>query len=310
MPVVARRSIVFGPRRACGPHVAFPERAAPTVLPAAGTTARLYALISIATSFFGHTAVLAALALAGGRARVVWVSVERGPASIELQASMAATASRGDEQPLDPVVLEQALPTPRKPEPPVLLAAADASVTPITRHASQPAMPRMEPPVEMAQLVVRAPLAPALEDRVLHDQNAPSDKPDQAVQSAPQPPRSAVGRRLAEGLVPSTAQSAPSPASVASRGAQTDLPAIVSNPAPEYPIDALNARLSGRVLVRVVVGADGAVLHAALHEASGVASLDDAALRAVRTWRFSASASGAAERELIVPIRFRIEDAP
>lgn len=308
MPTVAQNSAAARRRLGRQRPVALRALPAPAIVRAAGSTARLNAIISVAVSVVSHTVVLAALSMAGGRGRMVWVSVQSGVASIELQASMAATPSPGEDRPLDPAVMEPAKSEPRGPEPPVLLALADVSVTPVTRDAAQPAMPRMEPP-GVAETVVRPPTAPALEQRVLHDQSAPSDKPDPSVQSVPHPPRTAVGRRLAKGLVPSTAQSAPSPASVASRGAQSDLPAIVYNPAPTYPADALNARVTGRVLLRVVVAADGSVVRAAIHRPSGVDSLDAAALEAVRQWRFSESPRGSAARELIVPIRFRIEDS-
>jgi len=281
----------------------------PAVLRAAGSTARLQAIISVATSVVSHTVALAALAMAGGHGRMVWVSVQSGVASIELRASMAAAPSKGEEQPLEPAAMEPAKTEAREAKPPVLLALSDVSVTPVTRDAAQPAMPRMEPPEMAAETVVRPPIAPALEQRVLHDQTAPSDKPDPSVQSVPHPPRTAVGRRLATSLVPNTAESSPSPASVASRGARSDLPTIVYNPAPDYPADALSARITGLVSLRVVVAADGSVVRATMYRTSGVESLDAAALGAVRQWRFSESSRGSAARELIVPIRFRIEDA-
>lgn len=281
-----------------------------TALPAVRHGVRAHAALSILASLLSHTAVLAGLALLGGQGRVVWVAVQTGAASIDLQASMAATPSKGkeDQRQPDPTKIEPTEEDRRDKEPPVLLALHDVDVTPVTRDAAQPATPRAEPPSEVPETLVRPRVMPALEQPVIHKQTAPSDKPDKSVQSMSHPRRADVGRRLAESLVPSTAESVPSPGSVASRGAQSDIPAIVYNPAPNYPADALEARLTGRVLLRVAIAADGAVVQATLHQSSGSASLDQAAVAAVLQWRFAAAKSGTALRELVVPVRFRIED--
>lgn len=311
MPTIAQHP-KRAPRRRSIPGARRLPRVGPALaLPASGTTLRWHAAISIATSLLSHTAVLACMALLGGQGRVVWVSVQSGAASIDLMATMAASPSKGDEaeHKPDPTLLE---PTPierHEPKPPVLLALEDVAVTPVTRDAAQPATPRAEPPSEVPETLVRPRVAPALEQPVSHNQTAPSDKPDKSVRSMPHVPRADVGRRLAESLVPSTAASVPSPGSVASRGAQSDMPAIVYNPAPDYPADALAARQIGRVLLRVGIAADGGVVKAAVYQSSGVSSLDAAAMTAVQQWRFAAAESGVGARELIVPVRFRIEDA-
>lgn len=64
------------------------------------------------------------------------------------------------------------------------------------------------------------------------------------------------------------------------------LQALLS-PAPEYPLQALRARLSGWVEIEVVVGADGIPLRASVVRSSGHRALDRAALATVLTrWRF------------------------
>lgn len=103
--------------------------------------------------------------------------------------------------------------------------------------------------------------------------------------------------------------SIPSPASAASAGADNAQPArIVFNPAPAYPPEALAARQTGRVVVRVTVTVEGTVKQARLHRSSGIASLDAAALAAVRNWRFQpAMLDGLrVERDLAVPVRFTL----
>ena len=111
---------------------------------------------------------------------------------------------------------------------------------------------------------------------------------------------------IANAPAPTTAVAAPGAA-----GATSDSPPVpIFNPSPEYPAAALAARLTGRVLLRVRVLANGKVESATVQQSSGVKSLDEAALAAVRRWRFEfrATAVTAASREVAVPIRFVLED--
>lgn len=64
------------------------------------------------------------------------------------------------------------------------------------------------------------------------------------------------------------------------------LPRLVHAPPPEYPRDALRARASGNVLIRIDVGADGTPVSLEVLRSSRNRSLDRAALQAVRRWRF------------------------
>ena len=77
---------------------------------------------------------------------------------------------------------------------------------------------------------------------------------------------------------------------------------------PDYPIDALLARVQGRVVLRAEVGSDGLVEALAVRRSSGWHSLDEAALQAVRRWRFVPARRGgiAVACEVLVPVRFSI----
>lgn len=83
---------------------------------------------------------------------------------------------------------------------------------------------------------------------------------------------------------------------------------LPANPAPPYPADAWRAQIQGRVVLKVRVETSGLVGSLAVHASSGWASLDDAALTTVRTWRFEpARRRGAAvAHEVLVPVRFTI----
>jgi protein TonB len=57
-------------------------------------------------------------------------------------------------------------------------------------------------------------------------------------------------------------------------------------PHPRYPAAAQRRGQTGKVVIRVVISADGGVVKAVIEKSSGHALLDDAALEAVRKARF------------------------
>ncbi len=63
--------------------------------------------------------------------------------------------------------------------------------------------------------------------------------------------------------------------------------AYLSHPEPAYPDAARRLRQEGRVQLRVRVDTDGRPGEVQIAASSGVASLDQAAIRAVRHWRFT-----------------------
>lgn len=83
-------------------------------------------------------------------------------------------------------------------------------------------------------------------------------------------------------------------------------PDYLRNPAPEYPREARRAREQGVVLIDVLVSAEGVVHELLLKESSGFKSLDQAALRAVRDWKFKPAriAGVPFSTRVDVPVRF------
>jgi protein TonB len=81
-----------------------------------------------------------------------------------------------------------------------------------------------------------------------------------------------------------------------------------ANPLPDYPYHARRAGYQGRVVLRVAVGLDGTPRTVAVARSSGHDVLDDAALAAVRRWRFTpATVAGLpVEGTVEVPIEFRL----
>lgn len=100
-----------------------------------------------------------------------------------------------------------------------------------------------------------------------------------------------------------------SPGSVASDGAQVDEhPTLYYQRPPRYPPQLLASGIEGRVIVRVLVRADGTVASARLQESSGWKEMDEAALEAIRNWRFRPARRGnsAVSCEADQPVRFYI----
>jgi protein TonB len=77
---------------------------------------------------------------------------------------------------------------------------------------------------------------------------------------------------------------------------------------PVYPADALRAGIEGRVVLRVKVDADGRVDTLEIDKSANWPSMDQAAIAAVRLWRFipARRAGVAIPFEILVPIRFSI----
>lgn len=86
-------------------------------------------------------------------------------------------------------------------------------------------------------------------------------------------------------------------------------PDYLSNPPPVYPAVSRRRGEKGKVLLRVLVSADGRSQEVRLHASSGFPRLDRAALDAVRDWRFLPARRGlsATSAWVIVPVLFTLE---
>jgi periplasmic protein TonB len=80
------------------------------------------------------------------------------------------------------------------------------------------------------------------------------------------------------------------------------------NRKPDYPLDALRARIEGVVSLRVQIDSAGRVTRVQLERSSGAPSLDQSAISGVMQWRFSPARRGglSVPYEVIVPVRFTI----
>jgi protein TonB len=84
--------------------------------------------------------------------------------------------------------------------------------------------------------------------------------------------------------------------------------ATINNPKPPYPLAARRLGLQGRVLLSALVQADGSCREVRVKTTSGHQQLDDAALHAVRRWRFIPASRGArpVDAWVDVPINFQL----
>ena len=83
----------------------------------------------------------------------------------------------------------------------------------------------------------------------------------------------------------------------------------LDNPAPAYPAPSRRMREQGRVILRVLVRANGTAAQVQVRTSSGHARLDDAARDAVRHWRFVPAKRGAdpIEEWVLIPVSFRLD---
>ena len=85
--------------------------------------------------------------------------------------------------------------------------------------------------------------------------------------------------------------------------------ALLSNPAPRYPLASRRSGEQGTVTLRVLVTREGLPARVDLEKSSGSPHLDAAALQAVKAWRFTPARQGqnAIESWMLVPVVFRLE---
>jgi protein TonB len=176
------------------------------------------------------------------------------------------------------------------------LAAAVPIMVSLVTPQAEPEKPRVEPPPPPRPVRKRPEPAPVI--------TAPVEAPA-AVEAPPPPPPPPV-----EAPPPViAAPAAPSPAPPAPVVPPSFLADYLHNPAPPYPPSARRIGEQGRVVLRVLVNAEGQPEQVELRTSSGSPRLDGSALETVRRWKFVPARQG--ERPVaawvLVPISFRLE---
>ncbi len=149
---------------------------------------------------------------------------------------------------------------------------------PVVPHIKQASLP-LTPPVEQTSMPVAATSSPIAEQEI----KATNNKPVLSV---------------AEGAADTQAYQSPSFNA-----------AYLNNPTPDYPSVSRRLGEQGLVLLHVQVTADGTAGSVALQIGSGSTRLDQAALEAVKKWRFIPAKRGeqSVSASVVVPVRFSIE---
>jgi protein TonB len=220
-----------------------------------------------------------------------------------------ARAATGAPAPRNAVI---AAPPPAPPQPPpdsADSAGLPATPAPLAVAAAAPA----GQPVDIAGLP--SPQAPPAPPRL------PPRSP--TMRTAPTPPTGVLPAGSAAAIAPQMPTPAAGPTPPQPGGSAAAIPAsgggggagsdsiaqpLAGNPSPAYPFAARRAQREGRTVLRVRVSPEGETREVQLAESSGTASLDEAALHAVRGWRFAPArrAGMPVADEILVPVQFRL----
>lgn len=173
-------------------------------------------------------------------------------------------------------------------------------VTPAPPAASEAPAPTPQPPPAPAPTPRSQPAAPTL---------AVADAPLKVLTPIGPSPRSAPPAPEASRIVlpqprPETEQATAQMPEIVVR--PSSQPSDSLNPAPPYPATSRHLREAGRVVVRVLITADGQPIDVVLQRSSGFERLDQISLETVRTWRFDPAAyrSNSETRWVHIPINF------
>lgn len=185
-------------------------------------------------------------------------------------------------------------------------AERETAVRDDTAATAQPANSALSaaPPDPAAIALLQAPPPPPVKPA-----------PPLSTPPAPPPARPAVPQWRTDAADDADVRSAParegtetSDADAAHRGGTKGASPRSDNPKPEYPFVARNRGYQGRVVLQVEVLPDGTAAGVELRSSSGYDSLDAAALRTVRQWRFvPARRNGQPVADAVtVPVLFKL----
>jgi len=189
------------------------------------------------------------------------------------------------------------------PEP--VRTASAPSPSPVIPIAPAPP-PAPEPAPVRANDFEPSPLMPAVEPPPAAPVPSPPTPDEVPPLPSPRVPAAPPARAPSVGHVPSQAIPAAATAPVAPPRACPD---YERNPPPPYPRSARRLGLEGAVLLEVRVSARGTVEGLRVQQSSGYAVLDQAALKAVKGWRFRPALAGAVPIPwtVEVPVRFTLD---
>ena len=188
------------------------------------------------------------------------------------------------------------------PQPPEVVVMASIISAPPIQEA--PPEPQVEPPKPQPKPLAQPKLKP---QPLAIKPKAQAQKPAETVVAQAQPVQASTAAAVeSDSKTEAKASSAP-PSDTVVKPTKAD---YLNNPKPEYP--ALSRRLGeeGKVVVSVLISTQGRAEEVRLKKSSGYNRLDEAAMRAVKTWGFRAGTrNGVAEAMWFdVPVLFRLDD--
>ena len=192
-----------------------------------------------------------------------------------------------------------------------LMAVEMVQLAPEPQHEPDPIPTPPEPvkPVEktpppvVEKAAISLPKMEKPKPRPVHDEK-PKQQPKPQPQPQPQPQHEAQ---------PVTAPKAPAVSKAPAASKVVTPPqfsaAYLNNPAPDYPRLSKKLREQGTVRLRVEVSANGLAASVAVSQSSGYPRLDEAAVAAVKRWKFIAAKQGdqPVAAQVIVPLVFALE---
>lgn len=193
----------------------------------------------------------------------------------------------------------------------VALILALLNCAPVRRSLAQAT------PIMVSVIMPSRPESPPLPKRPAPRKPAPVEKAPPVTPTLELPPVASESPAISPISIPVSAPSPP-PAPVAEVVIAPEPPPIVpprfnadylQNPAPAYPALARRMHEQGRVLIRVLVGADGMPERVELKTSSGYPRLDQSALETIKNWRFVPARQGAQKVAawVVVPIAFTLD---
>ena len=265
-----------------------------------------------------------------GRAgRGPWLGVALSLALHGMAVAAALTWRQSDPRPFEPAIAVT-LVTPRAMPPPARLPAPEStagperaapvapvpadSVAPVSDPAPSPTAARPRP----LEHVARDPDDPGRPAPARPETHAPAAPAPAAAREIPGAPSMAPAERRLTAPLDLAALPTP-PAGRAREPAATTPPgrtapkfegAGLANPLPRYPYLARRRGQEGRVVLRVLVSETGVAKAVSIRRPSGYRLLDEAALKAIRAWRFvpARRAGIPVAGALDVPVSFRLNE--
>jgi protein TonB len=175
------------------------------------------------------------------------------------------------------------------------------------------------PPVIIKQQTIQVSfVAPSSANKttdIFYKKNIPDAKNKNALREKKQPkPSDEIAKTVSEtknNLSGRQTSGKEDPNATATNSVQTNPifnAAYLNNPAPFYPLSAKRRGIEGKVLLNILVKTDGTAATVKILRSSGYKELDEAALEAVRKWKFIPAHRGGQfiQANVVVPVEFKI----